>query len=116
MTNPSPPIFERVLLVNHVVAHFCDFVFQPRRVSVLTFRTRQTAAERVHLCIFSITLSFEGKSLRKIVIKPLLKIKFVVILYIFDGDMSMNDGKNRIATNRIRRAGAKSLDLGKITV
>ena len=30
--------------------------------------------------------------------------------------MSMNDGKNRIATNRIRRAGAKSLDLGKITV
>lgn len=43
-------------------------------------------------------------------------MKFVVILYIFDGDMSMNDGKNRIATNRIRRAGAKSLDLGKITV
>lgn len=30
--------------------------------------------------------------------------------------MSMNDGKNRIAINRIRRAGTKSLDLGKITV
>ena len=43
------PFFERVLLVDNVVAHFCDFVFQPRRVSVLTFRTRQTAAERVHL-------------------------------------------------------------------
>lgn len=30
--------------------------------------------------------------------------------------MSMNDEKNRIAEYRIRRAGAKSLDLGKITV
>ena len=30
--------------------------------------------------------------------------------------LSMNDGKNRIEEYRIRRAGVKSLDLGKITV